>query len=186
MPASSASCFNPRTPWGVRQLHYKVRGGRCQVSIHALRGECDGKKSQRPTRPTRFNPRTPWGVRRKRQCTAWVHHRFQSTHSVGSATYGECGECGECGVSIHALRGECDAPSKYTSPVHFWVSIHALRGECDLTQHLTEGSESAFQSTHSVGSATLARHSLGVRGQGFNPRTPWGVRPHCRTRRSKS
>ena len=169
--------FNPRTPWGVRleipladmrivqfQSTHSVGSatfdddgghhsfsvsihalrGECDcepspdktsslVSIHALRGECDLNLPTTLTTTNSFNPRTPWGVRPAHPGRRKSHKRFQSTHSVGSAT------------NIHGVQNWRDVP----------VSIHALRGECD---QYPRGSKLAGRA-------------------GFNPRTPWGVRP---------
>ena len=167
--------FNPRTPWGVRHAEwFSVLGGklfqsthsvgsatpwtcpptrRRRVSIHALRGECDLRFTVTMTNSQGFNPRTPWGVRRPSGTGPLRHPRFQSTHSVGSATWFTSDFNDPVYVSIHALRGECDTPrtdppangssfnprtpwgvrlSIKPSRFHFGaVSIHALRGECD-------------------------------------------------------
>ena len=124
-----------------------------KVSIHALRGECD----------------------RQSLLYRQYHPRFQSTHSVGSATGNPHGCQRHRYVSIHALRGECDrSPGSSTKPSP--VSIHALRGECDACKAFVASSMPAFQSTHSVGSATCrCSRRWWIRWR-FNPRTPWGVR----------
>jgi len=125
-------CFNPRTPGGVRLQQFKFglsfllfqsthSGGSAtrrltltirranMVSIHALRGECDG-------------------------CPGLAGKEgglFQSTHSGGSATPSGANFANDTMVSIHALRGECDVP--LLAGVNLAVvSIHALRGECDF------------------------------------------------------
>ena len=58
------TCFNPRTPCGVRRD--RVSAGRAifQVSIHALLAECDGLSPTLSAPLPCFNPRTPCGVRR--------------------------------------------------------------------------------------------------------------------------
>ena len=80
-----------------------------QVSIHALLAECDmagsrprhRRKSFNPRTPcgvrlfdygnithdTSFNPRTPCGVRLEEETLVIMEHRFQSTHSLRSATF---------------------------------------------------------------------------------------------------
>ena len=123
-----------------------------------------------------FNPRTPCGVR---LVFCLVPHgllRFQSTHSLRSATLCLDLMTPHLGVSIHALLAECDGPllvslrarlrfnprtpcgvrrnSSTIFPPLAGVSIHALLAECDH------------------------RQMPGCRQQaGFNPRTPCGVRP---------
>ena len=84
-PPHTSQSFNPRTPCGVRHAR------RC------YHPQCK-----------RFNPRTPCGVRplRAMQCRACV--RFQSTHSLRSATDSVRGRGRHPVVSIHALLAECD------------------------------------------------------------------------------
>ena len=148
------SCFNPRTPGGMRRLEYSAvnpsfkfqsthSGGNAtkhddgqycvhKVSIHALRGECD----------------------------------LDVTYKGVDYFY----------VSIHALRGECDksdcgmrwkggcfnprTPGGMRLTILFvhnlclQVSIHALRGECDTRLFNRTLIAMRFQSTHSGGNAT--------------------------------
>ena len=58
IPHSLPRYFNPRPPRGGRRQSQRIYMTRCQISIHALRGEGD------------FNPRPPRGGRHPR-------HRFQ-------------------------------------------------------------------------------------------------------------
>ena len=109
--ASVAYCFNPRTPCGVRLPAFPPYSGPYGVSIHALLAECDlfgtvylsddsGFNPRTPcgvrlvallciTVIIRFNPRTPCGVRRFYKGLLWTLSRFQSTHSLRSATFSE-------------------------------------------------------------------------------------------------
>ena len=130
----AASCFtfsfNPRTPCGVRpmdngdiketdqfQSTHSLRSATprkylfergVSVSIHALLAECDRFRHSVPCPVCRFNPRTPCGVRRKDRRKRRKRLRFQSTHSLRSATniflFNEL----QYIVSIHALLAECD------------------------------------------------------------------------------
>ena len=102
------TCFNPRTPCGVRQslglgavdhglfqsthslrsatqVTY-VGGNWDQVSIHALLAECDQDWHVPPPQISGFNPRTPCGVRQYATGRVASVSRFQSTHSLRSAT----------------------------------------------------------------------------------------------------
>ena len=56
------------------------------VSIHALLAECDTIESAKLKPPTSFNPRTPCGVRPGATPDNKTTKRFQSTHSLRSAT----------------------------------------------------------------------------------------------------
>ena len=89
-------------------MGYTARGAFGLVSIHALLAECDRFRNPVPRPVCRFNPRTPCGVRLVRAsdssggqsfnprtpCGVRLHiqkvklrpNRFQSTHSLRSAT----------------------------------------------------------------------------------------------------
>ena len=100
--------------------------------------------------------------------------RFQSTHSLRSAT----SDCGSyrvfCEVSIHALLAECDSPVS-VAPPDTGVSIHALLAECDMNPY----HEFAWNSVSIHALLAECDPNPQGRGQhptGFNPRTPCGVR----------
>ena len=57
-------------------------------------------------------------------------------------------------ISIHALRGEGDANARFT-PLSKIISIHALRGEGDSFSIFCPRMFPPFQSTPSVGRATV-------------------------------
>ena len=78
--------FNPRTPCGVRRGYYDVKADAQKISIHALHAECD------PEQPGRDDD----------------EHRFQSTHSMRSATRVPKPITASRPISIHALHAECD------------------------------------------------------------------------------
>ena len=145
--------FNPRPPWGGRRRHYR----RC-VSEHY------------------FNPRPPWGGRRCLVFACRSESSFQSTPSVGRATRLLTPSRTEVTISIHALRGEGDRQI-WNEDLYSMISIHALRGEGDSPERLgcggcgdfnprppwggrlvnlgQTGNASQFQSTPSVGRATI-------------------------------
>ena len=104
------------------------------VSIHALLAECDCSRSCYKSKTRSFNPRTPCGVRRRVWPGKTRRPRFQSTHSLRSATVLCRYRFFSCSVSIHALLAECDN------------SLYRVRPPLN----------------------------------GFNPRTPCGVRPPAR------
>ena len=79
-------CFNPRTPCGVRQASHSQLFPLPIVSIHALLAECDLTPAQCETYEAGFNPRTPCGVRLKSTIERNKTMKFQSTHSLRSAT----------------------------------------------------------------------------------------------------
>ena len=118
----------------MRLSSLKESSRKSRVSIHALLAECDGGCSSS----------APGGI------------RFQSTHSLRSATGPTPTAFPASGVSIHALLAECDPMSEDIYFRH-GVSIHALLAECD---HFSV--------------------RRGRNNHGFNPRTPCGVRPIMR------
>ena len=78
------------------------------VSIHALLAECDMMRVRQRSDVFGFNPRTPCGVRLRFLGRSQPHFRFQSTHSLRSATQLRLPELPAAPVSIHALLAECD------------------------------------------------------------------------------
>ena len=168
------------------------------VSIHALLAECDTTSETINQTTESFNPRTPCGVRRFRRKAQVTRFRFQSTHSLRSATHGTFCPRWRTLVSIHALLAECD--------LNFFTLFSCNksfnpRTPCGVRPRIDAwpGQKGMFQSTHSLRSAT-ARHptrqqvsSVSIHallaecdpqavfrrqgGFGFNPRTPCGVRP---------
>ena len=188
--------FNPRTPCGVRldmckwhvpwpmfqsthslwsATELDVMDAELeQVSIHALLVECDLFSRMAAVFPLGFNPRTPCGVRRDGNQLFPVIVRFQSTHSLWSAT---------------VATAICHIWLPFQSTHSLWSATNILLGFYDDIQ---------FQSTHSLWSATgilngslfgqdVSIHALlvecdrralhsSVLAKGFNPRTPCGVR----------
>ncbi len=167
-------CFNPRTPCGVRLLE---------------RGAHPCYKS--------FNPRTPCGVRPQRDKGNRAVVRFQSTHSLRSATSAAMPGTACFAVSIHALLAECD----YLNIILInKKSCFNPRTPCGVRRRDRDfpAQHVEFQSTHSLRSATLMAalkasatlvsiHALLAEcdvlddchapvDAGFNPRTPCGVR----------
>ena len=144
--------FNPRTPCGVRLALVLIRDIRLLVSIHALLAECDGRHFPQRNQVSGFNPRTPCGVRRKSLKRSASSYRFQSTHSLRSATDGYRGPWGYNPFqSTHSLRSATGLGAEELNLLT--VSIHALLAECDGVNGRMRGHRS-----------------------GFNPRTPCGVR----------
>ena len=145
------------------------------VSIHALLAECDSAIEPGVTYKIGFNPRTPCGVRLYCSAMFRVPGKFQSTHSLRSATPCRLHKVRlspsfnprtPCGVrhdrlpekvrekqfqSTHSLRSATSG--KDGAHAIIGVSIHALLAECDSIKTL---------------------HPL--LDTGFNPRTPCGVR----------
>ena len=147
--------------------------------------------------PCGFNPRTPCGVRHTGTGGFLLRTKFQSTHSLRSATPPAFSKIILSPVSIHALLAECDYGDDYAT----WTSrCFNPRTPCGvrLTTSLITLSSFPFQSTHSLRSATASRirsteassvsiHALLAECDqlvmliepllcSFNPRTPCGVR----------
>ena len=168
------SCFNPRTPCGVRQTRkpiwtttiefqstHSLRSATTtarrtpppwKVSIHALLAECDHKAPSHQGPQTGFNPRTPCGVRPQTQGSFRRSWSFNPRTPCGVRPGYSYAALKSKIVSIHALLAECDGITR-SLPASVLVSIHALLAECDKCLH------------------SIAHHL-----NGFNPRTPCGVR----------
>ena len=168
--------FNPRTPCGVRhdsemtlsyftlfQSTHSLRSATIatgiiyllhHVSIHALLAECDGVHTNIVRLCTGFNPRTPCGVRQFTCSASNTQKKFQSTHSLRSAT------------AFHSVF--CSI---------FNVSIHALLAECDLEPSHNSTKTKRFNPRTPCGVRPLDSFGIVIVPRGFNPRTPCGVRP---------
>ena len=141
----------------THSLRSATKGGRKRitpptVSIHALLAECDQKCRMILRGMTGFNPRTPCGVRPASRKLSGRSLKFQSTHSLRSATGNP--------VEIFMM---------------FTVSIHALLAECDFFRGRFRRLFRRFNPRTPCG----VRRNGGPTGRpvrSFNPRTPCGVR----------
>ena len=190
--------FNPRPPWGGRRFTTLAKTWdlsfqstpsvgratlspckipcRTSISIHALRGEGDARRSYHGNDNYNFNPRPPWGGRllgffmrtrlkifqstpsvgratQNKIIASFTRPKFQSTPSVGRATKRKQPNQSSTDISIHALRGEGDCPDwQHTDPqIYFnprppWGGRHSRF--CGVVRY------PIFQSTPSVGRAT--------------------------------
>ena len=104
----------------------------------------------------RFNPRTPCGVRPAPAFCPSSFLRFQSTHSLRSATPVSSRRGGRSCVSIHALLAECDAGF---FPEGGAFLCFNPRTPCGVRQTSSSRSTTIvlFQSTHSLRSATFVK-----------------------------
>ena len=172
--------FNPRTPCGVRPSTPITATATEEVSIHALLAECDNRLVGSPTLAQGFNPRTPCGVRlhdglpgrtfhgfnprtpcgvRLLRGTRFVDgQRFQSTHSLRSATMRSMLGKKPDLVSIHALLAECDTD---ITPTAIPTDGFNPRTPCGVRQSAPAKwrEKFKFQSTHSLRSATDAPYT---------------------------
>ena len=190
------TCFNPRTPCGVRR---ESRVRRLELRGFNPRTPCGVRQEGRQASPggTRFNPRTPCGVRplpARWNCTGSL---FQSTHSLRSATGMDVDMSADGEVSIHALLAECDwnipaidlmvggfnprtpcGVRRTLEPRQSGAGSFNPRTPCGVRPSLQpyQNRVSWFQSTHSLRSATGRRGRESRPRPGFNPRTPCGVR----------
>ena len=181
------------------------------VSIHALLAECDYYSFNSKLIPESFNPRTPCGVRRSQDNRKFVTFRFQSTHSLRSATCSRIRPDEIQWVSIHALLAECDSRTRCQSSKDTGFNP---RTPCGVRHPDSDAALGCipFQSTHSLRSATgwfvgvTANHVVSIHAllaecdpatfqmppwtRRFNPRTPCGVRRrptlYITTQQSKS
>ena len=168
--------FNPRTPCGVRPVFWLSERGNqsfqsthslrsatlaqrmgafhIPVSIHALLAECDCSGSAWGWLLSCFNPRTPCGVRPESSVTRMRFRRFQSTHSLRSATRLYAVLLPFNAVSIHALLAECDFGKCLGIQDH---TCFNPRTPCGVRHgHYSDGNSYGwFQSTHSLRSATF-------------------------------
>ena len=123
--------------------------------------------------------------------------KFQSTHSLRSATKSALREARTLPVSIHALLAECDCQhvrggyetTSFNPRTPCGVRLHSKipfggygrfnpRTPCGVRQYNVKlfSSKGGFQSTHSLRSATGPNEDTIQNQISFNPRTPCGVR----------
>ena len=145
--------FNPRPPWGGRPRHISFR--------HQAEN---------------FNPRPPWGGRRMPRTAARWLKIFQSTPSVGRATYGFALRRGNRCISIHALRGEGDKIMPKTTILDLIFQSTPSVGRATMPKSAANCWQILFQSTPSVGRATIWLKQARRLMRYFNPRPPWGGR----------
>ena len=127
------------------------------VSIHALLAECDAKSKPRlPPFPVSIHAllaECDWGGRPEK----WRFRKFQSTHSLRSATNKHRREESDKEVSIHALLAECDIPHIGPAAVLGGFNPRTPCGVRPL-KIPNQSSSKMFQSTHSLRSATAPDH----------------------------
>ena len=179
-----------------------------KISIHALRGEGDSERGTTRLYRRDFNPRPPWGgrpLRRARRIKRYFYFNprppwggrhmtgyirsdwriFQSTPSVGRATFLRLLFLLLVAViSIHALRGEGDL--FFSSPrISNRISIHALRGEGDdIFGFWRAAKHISIHALRGEGDAVSLRPCAAIRSN-FNPRPPWGGRRSLTTKSRK-
>ena len=145
------------------------------VSIHALLAECDSTNHYPANGRYCFNPRTPCGVRRAVNRAVYCFRKFQSTHSLRSATIPlDSRFTLSHGFNPRTPCGVRLRPARPSTLRMMFQSTHSLRSATSHMGGLRK--RCRFQSTHSLRSATLCPQLLGTCGRCFNPRTPCGVR----------
>ena len=193
------SNFNPRPPWGGRLLLPALRRENGKISIHALRGEGDAQRAAGVTKEFEFQSTPSVGRATSVASGIPAATAFQSTPSVGRATLASVGAA-ELTVEFQSTPSVGRATRQFrllvAEPEN--ISIHALRGEGDnietetalLADHfnprppwggrrlcqIKKRRKAQFQSTPSVGRATIGAKTGRDALNYFNPRPPWGGR----------
>ena len=152
IPHSLPRYFNPRPPRGGRRQSQRIYMTRCQISIHALRGEGDDIF----VKHTRFSAISIHALRGEGD----IHDTDFNAWKL---------------ISIHALRGEGDACDISGSHAIFWISIHALRGEGDRRRDRDIRHINNFNPRPPRGGRQNFSDALGGTIY-FNPRPPRGGR----------
>ena len=145
------------------------------VSVHALLAECDRPMPAVMCLTGCFNPRTPCGVRHHGCAIESRTGRFQSTHSLRSATHHPLRHM----LSIKRFnpRTPCGVRRVLASMYIIMIGFNP-RTPCGVrrTPVTVTANGTWFQSTHSLRSATFRKDDLQFIPSSFNPRTPCGVR----------
>ena len=122
-----------------------------------------------------FNPRTPCGVRLNTQYSLLSIVKFQSTHSLRSATTDYLIYKQIVTVSIHALLAECDNAG--TGPEPDWKKFQSTHSLRSATLNVKCDGDGNYVSIHALlAECDLEGESEPCHIFGFNPRTPCGVR----------
>ena len=194
--------FNPRSPWGERQMLVAAVAGTAAFQSTLPVGGATRQPPLQLRHRLYFNPRSPWGERPPAMQPHNDMYTFQSTLPVGGATNLAAGfrRIGE--ISIHAPRGGSDRQGAVPLERGGVISIHAPRGGSDnhdpdaILLHKTFQSTLpvggatglaqpdnplyGFQSTLPVGGATATgADARFCKSPDFNPRSPWGERPQA-------
>ena len=147
------------------------------ISIHTLRGEGDELDGAIVSITMDFNPHPPWGGRPKARGKSDDEILFQSTPSVGRATRTKrYNRIRSINFNPHPPWGGRRRQGDDTESA-IDISIHTLRGEGDTDREDCYTDKEKFQSTPSVGRATIPIRKRGVESIYFNPHPPWGGRP---------
>ena len=146
--------FNSRTPGGVRRL---LKCSLCRLMqfqfTHPGRGATDSTDTNFPD-PHCFNSRTPGGVRLGRTDVMRPQNGFQFTHPGRGATAHKYTMFPSSIMFQFTHPGRGATEFKYMKPLQAQVSIHAPREGCDTNSGVVT-----------------------IWDDGFNSRTPGGVRP---------
>ena len=144
--------FNPRSPYGERQLPYRIPDGGLVISIHAPLTGSDGCAESAVGSRRDFNPRSPYGERLSRT-VFWRQYQRISIHAPLTGS--------------DRVRAKMDAYRR--------ISIHAPLTGSDFFQHCLHLQISHFNPRSPYGER-LYKLSLFRGLQHFNPRSPYGER----------
>ena len=174
--------FNPRTPRGVRRS--VMRSSICSnsISIHAPREGCDTGRPMAGASSRLFQSTHPArGATLTAAATSSTGSSFQSTHPARGATtqYPKIARR-KFYFNPRTPRGVRLLIGVYSLGLRS-ISIHAPREGCDVSWYTTNSLKHQFQSTHPARGATLSSPHRPFSHRDFNPRTPRGVRPVCRS-----
>ena len=188
--------FNPRSPWGERQLIEIIIKQSTDFNPRSPWGERLPGRQYR-LRRSHFNPRSPWGERPEAcRGLGWKKSAFQSTLPVGGATQLSNGlftifqfqstlPVGGAtsrlhvvfraqAISIHAPRGGSDNLPGGIG-YNIGISIHAPRGGSDAVPRSVRGGNEYFNPRSPWGERRASACPTPPPGY-FNPRSPWGER----------
>ena len=122
-----------------------------------------------------FNPRPPWGGRRQEGLRAESCKKFQSTPSVGRATFNSAVDKTEYLFQSTPSVGRA---TKINTPriTIIIISIHALRGEGDQN-YIKQRTQFQDFNPRPPWGGRPKRTTPNYGYLYFNPRPPWGGRP---------
>ena len=146
--------FNPRPPWGGRQRAAQtVRASSINFNPRPpWGGRLYLLKS--PPKDKHFNPRPPWGGRRYPVSPRILSRYFNPRPPWGGRQSQQLPRAGKAVISIHALRGEGDPRADKRAKSRKGFQSTPSVGRATIPAEAAFLRYSTFQSTPSVGRAT--------------------------------
>ena len=175
-PRADRGYFNPRAPYGARQLHVVHEDGVKSISTHVPRTGHDRRTGRTSTISQNFNPRAPYGAR--------PHPHEGDRRERGISTHVPRTGHDRCAASSHPGRKNFNprAPygarlgGVYVQPVGSDISTHVPRTGHDKSIVYIITFDLISTHVPRTGHDFFILFLLSIL-KNFNPRAPYGARP---------